>query len=456
MKVIQSINPYSGEILKEYPLFSEKEIETHSEKAQKAFEDWKNTPLKERSSLLKKAGAELRDNMEHYARLISLEMGKVIQESRAEIEKCAWVCDFYAENGEDFLQEVKIDLPDGKKAKVVHQPLGVILAVMPWNFPFWQVFRFAAPTLMAGNTALLKHASNVPQCALAIEEVFKNAGFPENIFKSLLIDSKATLKLLENPIIKAVSLTGSEKAGAAVASTAGKHIKKSLLELGGSDPFIVLSDADLEKAAQTAVKSRMINFGQSCIAAKRFIVEDKVYDQFLDLFKKHLSALKKGDPLSGNADYACMARPDLAQELYEQVQKSVNAGAKIEQGGTAPTEGKAEFEPTILTQIPEDALAYSEELFGPVASIYKVKDVNEAIRLANATEFGLGGSLWTQDLEKGNQIAMKIETGAVFLNSMVASNPWLPFGGIKKSGYGRELSRHGILEFVNAKTIYLG
>ena len=456
MKTIQSINPYNGEILKEYSPFSQKEITTHAQNAQKAFEEWKNTSFSSRGSLLKKAGAELRKNLDHYARLISLEMGKVIQESRSEIEKCAWVCDFYAENGEEFLREENIELPDGKKANVVHQPLGVILAVMPWNFPFWQVFRFAAPTLMAGNTALLKHASNVPQCSLAIEEVFKNAGFPKFVFQSLLIDSKATLELLENPIIKAVSLTGSEKAGAAVASAAGNHIKKSLLELGGSDPFIVLADADLEKAAKTAVKSRMINFGQSCIAAKRFIVEDKAYDEFMDLFKKEVKQLKKGDPLGDNTDFACMARPDLAQELYEQLRKSVEKGARIELGGNKPKEGSAEFDPTILTDIPEDAPAFSEELFGPVASIYKVKNIEEAIRLANATEFGLGGSLWTKDPKKGAEIAMKIETGAVFLNSMVASNPWLPFGGIKKSGYGRELSRQGILEFVNAKTIYLG
>lgn len=456
MKNLISINPYTGETLQEFAPHTEKEIKSHTEKAHLAFEDWRKTSFPARSALLKKAGVELRKNQDHYARLISLEMGKVIQESRAEIEKCAWVCDFYAEQGEKFLQEEIIDLPEGKKAKVVHQPLGVILAVMPWNFPFWQVFRFAAPTLMAGNTALLKHASNVPQCALAIEEVFRNAGFPDHVFTSLLIDSKSTLELLENPIIKAVSLTGSEKAGAAVASTAGNQIKKSLLELGGSDPFIVLEDADLAQAAKTAVKSRMVNFGQSCIAAKRFIVMEKVYDQFLDLFKKHVAQLKKGEPLSEEADFSCMARPDLAQELFEQIQSSVNKGAKIELGGTKPKEGSAEFEPTILTNIPKDSPAFSEELFGPVASIYKVKDEKEAIQLANATEFGLGGSLWTKDLEKGEKLALEIETGAVFLNAMVASNPWLPFGGIKKSGYGRELSRQGILEFVNAKTIYLG
>ncbi|TDQ13589.1 succinate-semialdehyde dehydrogenase/glutarate-semialdehyde dehydrogenase [Algoriphagus boseongensis] len=456
MKLIKSINPFSGEVLKEFVPLTPREMEISAEKAQNTFESWKKSSFTDRSSLLKRAANELRENREHYAKLISLEMGKVIKESRAEVEKCAWVCDFYAEKGEEFLQSDRIDLPDGKKAKVLYQPFGVILAVMPWNFPFWQVFRFAAPTLMAGNTALLKHASNVPQCALAIQEVFEKAGFPEGAFQTLLIDSDSTLRLLENPIIKAASLTGSEKAGAAVASTAGKHIKKTLLELGGSDPFIVLADADIEKAAETAVKARMINFGQSCIAAKRFIVEESVYDEFLALFKKHLSALKKGNPLDEDSDFACIARPDLAVELFEQVQKTKEMGGKIVVGGKAPTGNPADFEPTILTDIPHDSPAFSEELFGPVASIFKVKNVQEAISLANATEFGLGGSLWTKDLKKGELIAAEIETGAVFLNSMVASNPWLPFGGIKKSGYGRELARHGILEFVNAKTVYLG
>lgn len=456
MKLIKSINPYTGKVLKEFVHLTPKEMEISAEKAQNTFENWKKSNFPERSTLLKKAANELRVNKEYYAKLISLEMGKVIKESRAEIEKCAWVCDFYAEKGEEFLQPEPIDLPDGKKAKVLYQPLGVILAVMPWNFPFWQVFRFAAPTLMAGNTALLKHASNVPQCALAIQEVFEKAGFPKGAFQTLLIDSDSTLQLIENPIIKAASLTGSEKAGAAVASTAGKNIKKTLLELGGSDPFIVLADADIEKAAETAVKARMINFGQSCIAAKRFIVEEGVYDEFLALFKKQLSALKKGDPLDEDADFACMARPDLAVELFEQVQKTKEMGGKIVVGGKAPTQESADFEPTILTDIPHDSPAFSDELFGPVASIFKVKNVQEAISLANSTEFGLGGSLWTRDLKKGEKIAAEIETGAVFLNSMVASNPWLPFGGIKKSGYGRELARHGILEFVNAKTVYLG
>ncbi len=456
MSKIQSINPWNGELLKEYTPLSSKEIELKLNLSVEVFLSWKTTPLAQRASLMKKTGEILRKNKEEYARLITQEMGKIIRESRAEIEKCAWACDFYAENAADFLAPESIDLPERKKAKVIHQPLGAILAVMPWNFPLWQVFRFAAPTLMAGNVGILKHASNVPQCALAIESIFREAGFPEGVFQSFLIDSKTTTSLLDDDRIRAVSLTGSEKAGAAVAAAAGKNIKKSLLELGGSDPFIVMADADITKAAETAVKARMINFGQSCIAAKRFIIEESVFDDFLEKFKENLSHLKYGDPMDENSDFGCMARPDLAAELYEQIQKSVHLGAKILTGGQKPKEGSAEFSPTILSEIPENSPAFSEELFGPVATFFKVKNVAEAIRIANSTEFGLGGSIWTEDLKRGESLAGEIETGAVFLNSMVASQPALPFGGIKKSGFGRELGRFGILEFVNSKTVYLG
>ncbi|WP_035456398.1 NAD-dependent succinate-semialdehyde dehydrogenase [Algoriphagus terrigena] len=456
MSKIQSINPWTGKVVKEYNPLTEEEITAKTQRAATAFESWKTTPISERAALMKKAGEVLRKNKEEYARLITVEMGKIIRESRAEIEKCASVCDYYAENAAQFLSPEEISLTDGKKAKVLHQPLGVVLAVMPWNFPFWQVFRFAAPTLMAGNTGILKHASNVPQCSLAIESVFRDAGFPEGVFQSFLIDSKATLALLEQDEVKAVSLTGSEKAGAAVAAAAGKNIKKSLLELGGSDPFIVLADADIEKAAETAVKGRMINFGQSCIAAKRFIVEEAVFEYFLALFKEKMNVLKMADPLDESSDYACMARPDLAAELYSQVKKSVDMGAKVLLGGHPPEEGSAGFVPTILTDIPTDSPAFSEELFGPVATVFKVKNAQEAIQLANATEFGLGASLWTEDLEKGETLAAQIDSGAVFLNAMVASQPGLPFGGIKKSGFGRELGREGILEFVNTKSVYLG
>lgn len=456
MSKIQSINPYTGEVLKEFVSLSPGEMKIIQAQAEDAFDDWKQMSISSRANLMKGAAEELRKNKEHYARLISLEMGKVIRESRSEIEKCAWVCEFYAEKAEEFLSPEKIKLPDGAQAKVIYQPLGAILAVMPWNFPFWQVFRFAAPTLMAGNVGILKHASNVPQCALAIQEVFEKAGFPKGVFQTVLIDSKATLELIESSTIKAVSLTGSEKAGAAVASAAGKQIKKSLLELGGSDPFIVLADADVEKAAKTAAKARMINFGQSCIAAKRFIVEESVFEEFLSIFKKEIESLKQGDPLDENSDYACMARPDLAEELYGQVRQSIATGAEVVLSGKAPEKDSARFNPIILTSIPESAPAFSAELFGPVASVFKVKDANEAIRIANATEFGLGASVWTANQEKGAKIAAQIDSGAVFINSMVASNPWLPFGGVKKSGFGRELSRQGILEFVNIKTVYLG
>lgn len=456
MSRINSVNPWSGEILKEFSPTNPKELEKKLSTAQESFESWRLVSLDKKALLMHAAANVLREKKEDYARIISLEMGKVIKESRAEVEKCAWVCDFYAEKAAEFLAPEQLTLPDRKKAKVIYQPLGAILAVMPWNFPFWQVFRFAAPTLMAGNVVLLKHASNVPQCALAIQSVFEEAGFPTGTFQSLLIDSTTTLRLLEDERVKAVSLTGSEKAGAAVASTAGLQIKKSLLELGGSDPFIVLQDADVATAAETAAKARMINFGQSCIAAKRFIVEAPVYERFLEIFTQKIAGMKQGNPLDESSDYACMARPDLAQELYGQVEKSKMMGAKVILGGIRPNSESADFAPTILTDIPASAPAFSEELFGPVASVFKVKNEQEAISLANATEFGLGASLWTSDLEKGEKLASHIESGAVFLNSMVASHPHLPFGGIKKSGFGRELSRQGILEFVNHKTIHLG
>lgn len=456
MTLIKSINPYSGELLSEFHPLTERSIEKKLSIGSKAFSLWKRTDIVKRAELMDNAAKNLKDNREKYAKIISLEMGKVIKESLAEVDKCALVCQYYAKNAEGFLRAEPIDLPNNSRAKVIHQPLGIILAVMPWNFPFWQVFRFAAPTLMAGNVAVLKHASNVPQCSLAIEEVFTEAGFPEGAFQSLLIDSKTTTNLIEDDRIKAVTLTGSEKAGASVASIAGKHIKKSLLELGGSDPFIVLKDADINKAAETAVKARMINFGQSCIAAKRFIVVEEVYEEFLARFMAHFSQLKQGDPLEKSSDFACMARPDLAKELYGQVAKSVKAGATLLFGGEEPQEGSALFQPTILADIPASAPAYSEELFGPVASMYKVKNETDAISLANDSEFGLGASIWSEDHGKAEELADELETGAVFINAMVASNPHLPFGGVKKSGYGRELGRLGILEFVNSKTVYLG
>lgn len=456
MSYFRSINPWNGEILQEYPLTTPAAVEQALALAEHCFDSWRSQSSLEKSDLFRQLAQVLRARKEELARLISLEVGKVISESRAEIEKCALVCEFYAERVDEFLAPESILLPDQKKAKVIFQPLGIILAVMPWNFPFWQVFRFAVPTLIAGNVGLLKHASNVPQCALAIQDLFAEAGFPGGCFQSLLLDGPRATALLDDPRIKGVSLTGSEKAGATVAAAAGKNLKKSLLELGGSDPFIVLADADLPLAASTAVKARMVNFGQSCIAAKRFIIEEPVYDAFVKLFLQELEKLKPGSPLDEHASYACLARPDLAAELYEQVRKSVALGARVLLGGKAPLPGSACFEPTVLENIPKGSPAYSEEFFGPVASIFKVNSAQEAIDLANATEFGLGASIWTSNLSRGAELAALVESGAVFLNAQVASHPMLPFGGIKKSGYGRELSKQGLLEFVNQKTIYLG
>lgn len=453
---MKSINPYTGEVLKEYTEPTEKEVMAAIKFAQQGFHNWQMTTFDQRSKMMRKAAEVLRDNQDKYARIMSLEMGKVIKEAKSEVEKCAWVCDYYAENAGRFLADSPIPLPDGKKAKKVYDPLGIILAVMPWNFPFWQVFRFAAPNLMAGNVGLLKHASNVPQCALAIEEVFEEAGFPAGVFQTLLISSDKVKMIIEHPDVKAATLTGSEKAGSIIASQAGAEIKKTVLELGGSDPFIVLRDADVEKAAKVAAKARMINFGQSCIAAKRFIIEAPVYDQFVQEFKSHLENLKPGDPLDESADYACMARPDLAEELYGQVQDSVSKGAKVILEGIQPEKGKAFFKPMILGELTPDMPAYKEELFGPVASVFKVDSAEEAIELANHSEFGLAASLWTRDLEKAEKLSRKIASGGVFINAMVASHPHLPFGGIKKSGYGRELAENGIKEFVNIKTIYMG
>jgi len=451
-----SINPFTGEILKSFQSHSKEEVQAILSSSQETFLSWRETSFQNKSELMRKLASLLRDESEQLAKLISLEMGKIFSESKAEIEKCAWVCEFYADNAEEFLQEDEIDLPDGKKAKVIHQPIGCVLAIMPWNFPFWQVFRFAAPTIMAGNTGLLKHASNVPQCAMAIEDLFKKAGFPEGVFKTLIISGKDASKMIKDKRIRAVSLTGSEKAGSSVASIAGSEVKKSLLELGGSDAFIVLKDADLDLAVSNAIKSRMINFGQSCIAAKRFIIEDSIFEKFKERLIAGINELQQGDPFEERVHFACMARPDLAQELGEQVEESIKLGAKVLLGGKKPEEGSAKFNPTVLTEIPSNAPAAKDELFGPVFSLFKVKDKDEAIEIANRSDFGLGGSVWSSDFDKALAVAEEVETGAMFINSLVASNPHIPFGGVKKSGYGRELGKNGILEFVNAKSIYLG
>jgi succinate-semialdehyde dehydrogenase / glutarate-semialdehyde dehydrogenase len=423
-------------------------------KADSAFRKWKQVSFKERAGLMKSCASYLKDHKKDLAKLMVLEMGKPIREAIAEIEKCALACEYYAENAEVFLADKKIS-SDASSSYVSYEPLGCILAVMPWNFPFWQVFRFAAPSLMAGNVGILKHASNVPQCALAIEEIFIKAGFPEGVFQTLLIGSSKVEYLISNPVVKAVTLTGSEKAGSEVAALAGKYIKKSVLELGGSDPFIVLKDAELETAAATAVKSRMINTGQSCIAAKRFIVVKEIAEAFTQKMAEKMKKLKIGNPMEEATEVGTIAREDLVQSLLDQINKSVEKGAKIILGGDRPEMKGAFLNPAILTNVKPGMPAYEEEMFGPVASIIIAEDETDAIRIANDSRFGLAGAIWTKDQARGERLARLVESGSVFVNGMVKSDPRLPFGGIKSSGYGRELSIAGIHEFVNIKTIWI-
>jgi succinate-semialdehyde dehydrogenase / glutarate-semialdehyde dehydrogenase len=449
---IKSINPYNNQVLKEFDEISDRELNGKLEKAEDAFKIWKKTSFDERASLMSKGADLLRRNKQEYAKTITLEMGKVIAESVAEIEKCALVCDYYAENAEKFLSDEPVQVEDGD-AYIAYDPIGPVLAIMPWNFPFWQVFRFAAPNLMAGNTGLLKHASNVPQCSISIEKIFMDAGFPEGVFQALLASSSRVDSIIDHGVVKAVTITGSDKAGRKVAEQAGKNLKKTVLELGGSDSYIVLADADLKNAAQTAVRARMLNCGQSCIAAKRFIVEKSVADDFVAMFQKGFTDLKFGDPMKEDSKYGPMARKDLARDLEGQVKTSVEKGAEIIYGkGIA--EDEIFFHPTILTNIKKGMPAYDEEFFGPVALLFVADNENEAIHLANQSPFGLGASLWTEDRTKGKKMARQIEAGSVFINGMVASHPKMPFGGIKISGYGRELSEVGIKEFMNIKSIW--
>ncbi|WNB16793.1 NAD-dependent succinate-semialdehyde dehydrogenase [Marivirga arenosa] len=448
---IESKNPFNNETLKTFEEDSEQQIKEKISRSQKAYKFWKEENFTHKKELMLKTAVLLRDRKEKYAQLMTSEMGKAKKEAISEIEKCALACEYYANNAEDFLADQALEVPNGQ-AYVAHDPIGIVLAVMPWNFPFWQVFRFAAPNLMAGNVGLLKHASNVPQCALAIQEVFEDAGFPKGCFQTLMISSSKVNMVLDDDRVKAATLTGSELAGSKVAERAGKNLKKTVLELGGSDPFIVLKDADIENAAKTGAKARMINNGQSCIAAKRFILEESIADKFLKIFQEELEKLKIGNPEDEDIDYGPMAREDLAKELEEQVQKSVEKGAKILIGGKRD---KAFFEPTILTNVKAGMPAYEEELFGPVAVILIAKDENDAVKLANDSRFGLGGSLWTKDIEKAKKLVRKIDSGAVYINKLMASHPAVPFGGVKMSGYGRELSEAGIKEFINQKTIWI-
>jgi succinate-semialdehyde dehydrogenase / glutarate-semialdehyde dehydrogenase len=451
---IESINPTTGELLEEFAEWSRDQTAAVIDRVDTAWRPWRETSFAERATLMRRAAAELRSRKDDYARTMTLEMGKPIAEGRGEVEKCAWVCEYYAEHSETFLGDEPAQ-SDGSRAYVGFRPLGTILAVMPWNFPFWQVFRFAAPALMAGNAGVLKHSSNVPRCALAIEEVFVNAGFPADVFRTLMIGSGQVDAVIENGRIKAVTLTGSDIAGRKVAAKAGQMLKKSVLELGGSDPFIVLADADLDEAAAVAARAHCINSGQSCIAAKRFIVEAPVYDAFLGKFKANMAGLVVGDPLDEATQVGPQAREDLMMELHGQVEASVKKGAKVLLGG-APLDCPGYFyPPTILTGVKPGMPAYHEEFFGPVAAVIEVGDAEEALAVANDSPFGLGGSIWTRDTAKGEQLAARIESGAVFVNGLVKSDPRLPFGGVKISGYGRELSHYGIKEFVNIQTVWV-
>ncbi len=452
---MQAVNPATNEVLKTYAEHDLAQVKQIINLVQEEFHAWRQVSMVQRSALMKNAAKVLRSKKEEFARLITLEMGKIIREARAEVEKCAWVCDFYAENAEKFLQPEVIET-DAAQSYVSFDPLGIVLAVMPWNFPFWQVFRFAAPALMAGNAGLLKHASNVPGCALAIEQIFREAGFPEHLFRTLLIKPALIPQVIEDKHIQAATLTGSEPAGAAVAALAGRQIKKTVLELGGSDPFIVLADANLEKAVKTAVQARMINAGQSCIAAKRFIVVEALLSQFEQQMTEQMRALKIGNPLEETTDVGPLARKDLVDELHQQVKRSVEQGAKLLLGGQPQAGIGNYYQPTVLTNVQKGMAVYEEETFGPVAAIIPVKDEDEALAVANDSQFGLGASLWTENLEKAKTLAKEIQAGSVFINGMVKSDPRLPFGGVKKSGYGRELSHYGIKEFVNIKTIWIG
>ena len=450
---MKSVNPFTGEVIKIYPEYTSDEVTSIISKVDNAFQQWRLTDFEKRSKLMKNLQALLIERKTELAGIMVTEMGKVLREAVGEIEKCATVCSFYADNATSFLKNEVIQT-EASESYIIFQPIGTVLAVMPWNFPFWQVFRFLAPALMAGNTGVLKHAANVPGSALAIEQLVRDAGFPENVFRTLIIGSAKVKAVIENPLIKAVTLTGSTSAGKSVASIAGSVLKKSVLELGGSDPYLILEDADIEKAAQLCVTSRLINAGQSCIGAKRFIIADKIYDEFEAEFVRLMSEATYGDPLNPATKIGPLARPDLRDELHQQVDKSRKMGATVLIGGFIP-EGKAAFyPPTVLTNVLPGMPAYHEELFGPVAVLFRFKTEEEAIRIANDTVFGLGAAVFTSDVTKGKLLAEKgLEAGCVYVNDFVKSDPRLPFGGIKESGYGRELSAVGIREFVNIKTI---
>ena len=451
---IASINPATGEKLKDFQAFNDADLEKRLQRAERAFAHHRREPFSTRAQLMMAVASLLEQEKKEAARTITLEMGKLTRGAIEEVEKCARGCRYYAENAERFLED---ELAQTKAARSYthYEPLGPVLAVMPWNFPFWQVFRFAVPALMAGNVGLLKHAANVPQCALAIEEIFCRAGFDEGVFQTLLIEPEQVEKLIVDRRVKAVTLTGSERAGSAVASTAAREIKKAVLELGGSDAFIVMPSADFEPAVSTAVKARTINSGQSCIAAKRFFIADEVYDNFVRQFVEKMRALKIGDPFDETTEIGPLATAQILNGVHEQVQKSIAMGAKLLTGGNRVHGPGFFYEPTVLVDVPKESPAYREEVFGPVASIFRVRDAAEAIEAANDSTFGLGASAWTNDHNEQELFVSELESGMVFINAMVASDPRLPFGGAKRSGFGRELGAHGIREFTNIKAVWI-
>ena len=454
METIKTINPATGEEIKTYNRISEKDATNKIEKANEAYETWKHKSFDERAKLMHKLADVLDNNKEEYAQLATKEMGKIIGQSRGELEKCAKICRYYADNASNLLANEKV-ATEASKSYVAFQPIGVTLAVMPWNFPFYQVIRFAAPAIMAGNTGVLKHASNVQGCAFALEEAFDKAGFPKGVFTNLNIDSDGVKAVIENKYIKAVTLTGSEPAGRSVAAIAGENLKKTVMELGGSDAYIILEDADLEEATDLATFGRLQNNGQTCIAAKRFVVLEDIYDDFLALFTKKMKAKKMGEPTDEETFLGPMAREDLRDELHEQVEKSISQGARLVLGGSIPDRKGAYYPATILAEVEPGMEGFDNELFGPVASVIKAKDEAHAIELANNSNYGLGSGVITGDTKRGEKIALQLEAGNSFVNKLVVSDPRLPFGGIKNSGYGRELSSYGIREFTNTKSIWV-
>lgn len=453
--IMDRVNPTTGSALEPINEHTTSEIEVALTQACETFDKWSEDSVYKREQLIEAAGEVLHENKREYAELMTREMGKPITAAIAEVEKCAWVCDYYAEQASEHLADENIGCEAGVKTLTTYEPLGSVLAVMPWNYPFWQVFRFAAPALTAGNVVLLKHAPNVTKCAQVIEDIFAKAGYPENAFTTLITDTELVADIIADDRVAAVTLTGSKRAGRAVAEIAGAEVKKTVLELGGSDPFVVLDDANIDAAARVGAQARLQNGGQSCIAAKRFIVHEDVYDEFLGRFIEEMESWTVGDPMEEGTDIGPQAREDLLTDLHDQVQRTLDTGAILELGGEPLDREGFYYPPTVLTDVPHDAAAACEEVFGPVAAIFQVADADEAVRLANDIDLGLGASVWTEDLDRGERAASEIEAGATFVNELVKSDPRLPFGGIKNSGYGRELGRYGIREFTNRKTVWI-